>query len=381
MDFKRGEVLFQEGDRSRFVYRVVSGEVEITSHRGDRAEVIGRVPPGNYVGEMGVLVAARRAGTARFCEDSAVAALTRREFLAEIARDRLKSLRLLNVLSLRTRALVNRLENRSPVNRGWLQLGTHWVRRHLKPIRLDKPTRARLTRPGVPQRALARGDVLFSEGDPGNHVFWVESGRIRVDRLGTVQAGEFIGEMGVLESMPRTAGATAASATVVRCLTPEFFFRLMESSPRAFVAVVESLCQRAHSLHESSAGGAGGDGLFSAVQSIESVTQLAEQRLVDEASRMKRFLEVQADRGRFVTMAYRNYLQGQSNREEMEKANAYFRDYLKMAGVGALIVLPGTPLTIPLAAKIGKALGVNIFPDMGEEEEPDAEKKAAVGAG
>jgi hypothetical protein len=63
-----------------------------------------------------------------------------------------------------------------------------------------------------------------------------------------------------------------------------------------------------------------------------------------------------------MTATYRNYLRGTATREEMERANAVLRDYLKMAGVGTLLILPGAPLTIPLVAKLGKALGVDIFP-------------------
>jgi len=44
-----------------------------------------------------------------------------------------------------------------------------------------------------------------------------------------------------------------------------------------------------------------------------------------------------------------------------------------MAGVGTLFLLPGGIITVPLAAKIGKALGVDIFPTA--TEAPDEVSK------
>jgi hypothetical protein len=69
-----------------------------------------------------------------------------------------------------------------------------------------------------------------------------------------------------------------------------------------------------------------------------------------------------------MTATYQNYMRGTATREEMEHANAVLRDYLKIAGIGTLLVLPGAPITIPLAVKVGKALGVDILPSEVEEE-------------
>jgi CRP/FNR family transcriptional regulator, cyclic AMP receptor protein len=57
---------------------------------------------------------------------------------------------------------------------------------------------------------FAEGQVLFREGDPSDCVFRVLSGAVDVLReidgepilLGTVGAGQFVGEMGVVETAP-----------------------------------------------------------------------------------------------------------------------------------------------------------------------------------
>ena len=69
-----------------------------------------------------------------------------------------------------------------------------------------------------------------------------------------------------------------------------------------------------------------------------------------------------------MTATYEKYLRGTATREEMEQANAVLRDYLKLASIGTLLILPGAPVTIPLVAKLGKAVGVDIFPSSVEEE-------------
>jgi len=69
-----------------------------------------------------------------------------------------------------------------------------------------------------------------------------------------------------------------------------------------------------------------------------------------------------------MTATYEKYLRGTATRAEMEQANDVLRDYLKIAGIGTLLILPGAPITIPLVAKLGKAVGVDIFPSSVEEE-------------
>src|ERR1700749_4013411 len=69
------------------------------------------------------------------------------------------------------------------------------------------------------RRHFAEGPVLFREGDSPDSVFRLLSGSVDILReldgeailLGTVGAGQFIGEMGVVENRPRSATARAAS--------------------------------------------------------------------------------------------------------------------------------------------------------------------------
>src|SRR2546430_17696979 len=99
---------------------------------------------------------------------------------------------------------------------------------------------------------FAEGQVLFREGDLPDSVFCLLSGSVDILReldgepilLGTVGAGQFIGEMGVVENRPRSATARAASEVEVEILTPTEFFDQIVGSPRAARELIQRLSQR-----------------------------------------------------------------------------------------------------------------------------------------
>jgi hypothetical protein len=99
---------------------------------------------------------------------------------------------------------------------------------------------------------FAEGQVLFREGDPADSVFRLLSGAVDILRelhgdpilLGTIGAGQFIGEMGVVENRPRNATARAASEVDVEILTPTEFFDQITGSPRAVRELIQRLSRR-----------------------------------------------------------------------------------------------------------------------------------------
>jgi hypothetical protein len=99
---------------------------------------------------------------------------------------------------------------------------------------------------------FAEGQILFREGDPTDGVFRLLSGTVNVFReldgdlirLGTVGAGQFIGEMGVVENRPRSATARAASEVEVEFLNPTEFLDQIAGSPRTARELIQRLSQR-----------------------------------------------------------------------------------------------------------------------------------------
>jgi CRP-like cAMP-binding protein len=380
IELASGRVLFHEGEASRHIYRVVSGEIEVSRRIRDHVVVLGRVGSGHFVGEMGVLVSARRNGTARAASDSVLRRYNRREFLAEVVRDPELSAQVLNGLSLRTRAQVEVLRGASGAWRrpSLFQRIMEKLRVLLKRVPRQGALRSAMSSSGFGHLHFEPGVALFEEGAPSDGVFWIESGRVLVRTriaggvertAGQVRAGEFLGEMGVLESLPRAATAIAATDVVAYKMTPEDFAALLKRSPAAVLMVIDALCERARWTRALSAAWEGDPASFQdALRSVDSMAQLAQERLVDEAHRARKYFAAQLGRGKTMTSIYQNYLRGTATREEMEQANAVLRDYLKIAGIGTLLVLPGAPITIPLAVKLGKAVGVDIFPSSVDAE-------------
>src|SRR5262249_14206753 len=98
---------------------------------------------------------------------------------------------------------------------------------------------------------FAKEQVLFREGDPADNAFRLLSGSVDILReldgdpilLGTVGAGQFIGEMGVVENRPRSATARAASEVEVEIFTPTEFLDHIASSPRAARELIQRLTE------------------------------------------------------------------------------------------------------------------------------------------
>lgn len=89
------------------------------------------------------------------------------------------------------------------------------------------------------RRRFASDEILFRQGEPSAWVVLVHSGVVEVLRetgadailLGTAGAGEFIGEMGVLEARPRSATVRAASDLEVELIEPQAFLERVSQDP------------------------------------------------------------------------------------------------------------------------------------------------------
>ena len=99
------------------------------------------------------------------------------------------------------------------------------------------------------------GEVIFEEGDAGHDLYLVLAGRVRVtvrgreqqgEILQTFEAGDFFGEMALVDHGPRSATATAEDSCLLGLLDEEAFRFIMHAAPAEFSmnfirAVVERL--------------------------------------------------------------------------------------------------------------------------------------------
>lgn len=105
-------------------------------------------------------------------------------------------------------------------------------------------------------RVKRNGEVLFHEGDSGRDLFIVGSGQVLIQREGQVIAslgvGEVLGEMAVLDGLPRSADAVAYGDSVdVLVISGRDLHQLMERRPRLSLSIIKILSGR---LRKSTSG-------------------------------------------------------------------------------------------------------------------------------
>ena len=105
---------------------------------------------------------------------------------------------------------------------------------------------------GLPERRLAPGDALFREGDSEHTVVAVlVEGRLMASIGGSplpdmTVPGTFVGEVGALLGIPRTADVVAAEPATVRIIgDPHMFFA---SHPSVALELARQLAGRLHRL-------------------------------------------------------------------------------------------------------------------------------------
>jgi CRP-like cAMP-binding protein len=100
---------------------------------------------------------------------------------------------------------------------------------------------------------LAAGAVLFEQGDESDGLYVVTSGIIRIyltaedGREATVslsEEGEVIGEMALLDGLPRSAGGAALTAAKLIFIPRAPFLALLDTSAKLARQIILTLCER-----------------------------------------------------------------------------------------------------------------------------------------
>jgi CRP-like cAMP-binding protein len=117
-------------------------------------------------------------------------------------------------------------------------------------------------------RALADGEVLFRRGDPGDGLWIVTAGEVRIRvasaegaevGLNHLGAGDTVGEIALLDGGARSADAVALGAAEAVFLDRAAAMRVLGSRPAALLRMLEVLCARLRNTSaqvESAADGA-----------------------------------------------------------------------------------------------------------------------------
>jgi CRP-like cAMP-binding protein len=142
-------------------------------------------------------------------------------------------------------------------------------------------------------RRLEPGDHLFEEGDPGDSMYVVQSGKVRIFRkvgpievnIATLGAGEMLGEMAVLEGLPRTACAVAAEPTVVVELDRKVFEDMVKENGLIALRILRKLSARLREADRQIGAFLTSSGVVRAVELLRGIAKSAmggERRLPPE---------------------------------------------------------------------------------------------------
>ena len=103
------------------------------------------------------------------------------------------------------------------------------------------------------RHTLRAGEVLFKEGSFSDCAYIIDSGVLEVLKkdnknhdvlLALLKTNDIVGEMGLIDGMPRSATVRAKSEVCVSVITREQFHSLSKKNPNALMPIMKVLAKR-----------------------------------------------------------------------------------------------------------------------------------------
>ncbi|MEJ2210365.1 MAG: cyclic nucleotide-binding domain-containing protein [Anaerolineae bacterium] len=233
-----GEMIFAEGQRGDALYVVDTGQIEIFGDGPHGRTILARLGEDEFFGEMALLTGKPRSTGARATAHSNLWALYRTDFDDLVNRYPSVSMAMSKVLSERLTKMDRRFTETHL--RGLRLLG------NLTPGQLEDVSRR------LKAGRYRQGEVIVREGAPGDEMYFIESGRVRVVRrrgnenvlLDELEAGDLFGEMALLTGEPRSATITALTDINVWVISQSDFDDLVTAYPNLALALSRLLSER-----------------------------------------------------------------------------------------------------------------------------------------
>jgi CRP/FNR family transcriptional regulator, cyclic AMP receptor protein len=102
------------------------------------------------------------------------------------------------------------------------------------------------------------GTVIFREGDPGNEMFVIQSGKVKITKkardvetvLVTLGPGAFFGEMAIINQKPRSASAIVEEDAKLLVIGPKTFDAMIRGNSEIAVRMIKIFAQRLQEADE-----------------------------------------------------------------------------------------------------------------------------------
>jgi CRP/FNR family cyclic AMP-dependent transcriptional regulator len=118
---------------------------------------------------------------------------------------------------------------------------------------------ARALRSGILDVHLDRGERLFAEGDTGDKLYIIVSGKIKLTKaapdgrenlLSVHGPGEMFGELSLFDPIPRTSSASAITNTRLAAIAHDDLRAWLSSRPEVAMHLLQALAQRLRRINE-----------------------------------------------------------------------------------------------------------------------------------
>lgn len=110
-------------------------------------------------------------------------------------------------------------------------------------------------------KTYSESEVIFEEGSFGDEMYVLRSGRVsiyrdlqdkKIELANISKAGEFFGEMALVDNAPRSASACALEDnTILIALDKDKFLFLVSQQPTFALVIMHVLCEKVRSLSGS----------------------------------------------------------------------------------------------------------------------------------
>jgi CRP/FNR family cyclic AMP-dependent transcriptional regulator len=124
------------------------------------------------------------------------------------------------------------------------------------------PEGAAALRASLVERAVSKGDVVFVEGEPGDRMYVILEGKVKLGQtsgdgreslLAILGPGEMFGELSLFDPGQRTSTATALTDAVVLALSHEQLKPWLAGRPEVATSLLQALARRLRRTNEAMA--------------------------------------------------------------------------------------------------------------------------------
>jgi len=232
---EKGEIIFEKNDYTNTFYILLEGGIGIETLDEDGKQRVFSLAKGNFFGEMGLVSGRRRTATVRAQERCNILEVSRRAILKLIASN--DSVR-------------KKIDSRFISNALVTYIGNVFTFEELQTLTNN-----------VEIKRFNAKTPLFKEGDSPDGLYLIRSGSVAVSKningkeviLAYVSAGNYVGEIALLDNSARTATVTSVVLTEVIILKSDDFKVMIEKNPKLAALLRGKMFERLRSntTHET----------------------------------------------------------------------------------------------------------------------------------